>query len=97
MPHTSTAKKRLRQNKKLRLYNRNVKKQIKVQIKLLMETVTIGTPEQIKDELSKTEKRLDNAAAKNVIHRNLAARKKSQLARMVNGKLANPGDHKAAS
>ena len=90
MPHTSTAEKRLRQNKKLRMYNRNVKKQIKVQLKLLMETIKIGTPEQIKDELRKTEKKLDKAAAKHVVHANLAARKKSQLARMVNGKLAAP-------
>jgi len=45
-------------------------------------------PEQVQAELSKAVKKIDKAAAKRVIHPNTAARKKSQLARLMNARAA---------
>ena len=85
MPHTSSAKKRLRQTAKRRDHNRDIMKQIKVQIKGLLKLVKdqASTPEALGTQYKAAVRRLDKAAAKNVIHPNLAARKKSQLARLL--------------
>ena len=87
MPHTNTAKKRLRQNKKRRLLNRAVRKDIKTEIKAFLAAVD-GPVEELRKEYNLAAKRLDKAAAKRVIHPNLAARKKSQLARILHRKTA---------
>ena len=90
MPHTKSAKKSLRKDEKRRLRNRVTMRTLKKQIKSLLEVVKTGTVEQARAEYNKTAKRLDKAAAKRVIHPNLAARKKSQLQRKVNAKAAEP-------
>jgi small subunit ribosomal protein S20 len=90
MPHTKSAKKSLRQTEKRRLHNRAIKKTLKKQIKSFLEVVKTGTVEQVREEYNKTAKKLDKAAAKRVIHPNLAARKKSQLQQQVNAKAAQP-------
>jgi small subunit ribosomal protein S20 len=86
MPHIKSAKKRLRQNAKLRTHNRAVKKDVKLQVRAVLEAAKAGTLDTLKEEFRKASKKLDKAAAKNVIHRNQAARKKSQLARLLNAK-----------
>jgi small subunit ribosomal protein S20 len=88
MPHTKGAKKRLRQNEKRRLHNRAVKRAIKKQIKSLLEVIQSGPVDKMRTEYNVTAKKLDKAAAKRVIHANLAARKKSQLAQAINAKVA---------
>jgi small subunit ribosomal protein S20 len=90
MPHTKSAKKRLRQNEKRRLHNRAIKKALRKQIKGFLEVLKAGTLEQVRAEFDKTAKRLDKAAAKRIIHPNMAARKKSQLQLKVNAKAAQP-------
>ena len=90
MPHTKSAKKHQRQSEKRRLRNRATKKAIKKQIKSFLAVVKTGTVEQVREEYNKTAKQLDKAAAKRVIHPNLAARKKSQLQQQVNAKAAQP-------
>jgi small subunit ribosomal protein S20 len=77
MPHTKSAKKSLRKDEKRRLRNRAAKKAIRVQIKSFLGAVG-GDKAAIR--------KLDKAAAKRVIHPNTAARKKSQLARMLAAK-----------
>ena len=89
MPHTKSAKKRLRQNEKRRLHNRSIKKAIKTQIKRFLAAKD-GPVEELRKEYNLTAKKLDKAAAKRVIHPNLAARKKSQLARALHAKEAGP-------
>jgi small subunit ribosomal protein S20 len=86
MPHTQSAKKRLRQNEKRRLRNRAAKKGIKLQLRKFEETVKSGSPEQLQAEYNRAAQKLDKAAGKKVIHRNKAARKKAQLARMLKSK-----------
>jgi small subunit ribosomal protein S20 len=88
MPHTPSAKKRLRQYEKRRLRNRATKSSIKTQLKKVLEVAKEGTVEQLRQEYNVAAKRLDKAAAKRVVHPNLAARKKSQLARLLHAKEA---------
>jgi small subunit ribosomal protein S20 len=90
MPHTKSAKKSLRKSEKRRLHNRATMKTLKKQMKSLLEVVKTGTVEEARAEYNKTAKKLDKAAAKRVIHPNLAARKKSQLQRKINTKAATP-------
>jgi small subunit ribosomal protein S20 len=87
MPHTKSAKKHQRQSEKRRLRNRAVKKAIKTQIKRFEEALQ-GPVEELRKEYNLAAKKLDKAAAKRVIHPNLAARKKSQLARALHEKSA---------
>jgi small subunit ribosomal protein S20 len=90
MPHTSSAKKHQRQSEKRRLANRAVKKSIKTQIKRFdaADSTADVTVEALQAEFNLAAKKLDKAAAKRVIHPNLAARKKSQLARKLHAKTA---------
>jgi small subunit ribosomal protein S20 len=83
MPHTRNAEKRVRQNEKRRLRNRAAKKAIKTNIKSLLDAVKDGNPDAIKTEYRSAIRKLDKAAAKRVVHPNLAARKKSQLAKLI--------------
>lgn len=86
MPHTRSAKKQLRKIRKRRLHNRTVMKSVRTEIKNFLEVSTKGTLDEMKKELVVVVKKLDKAAAKRVVHPNLAARKKSQLAKMVHKK-----------
>jgi len=85
MPHTKSAKKHQRQSEKRRLRNRATKSTIKTHIKRFLAAVD-GPIEQLRKEYNLAAKKLDKAAAKRVIHRNLASRKKSQLARVLHQK-----------
>jgi small subunit ribosomal protein S20 len=85
MPHTRSAKKSLRKNEERRRHNRAIKRAIKEQIKKV-QTAATGPTEQLRAEFKLAAKKLDKAAAKRVVHPNLAARKKSQLARLVHAK-----------
>lgn len=85
MPHTRSAKKNQRKTEKRRLHNRAVKKALKTQVKRFLAAME-GTIEELKKEYNLAAKKLDKAAAKRVIHPNLAARKKSQLARKLHDK-----------
>jgi small subunit ribosomal protein S20 len=83
MPHTRSARKNLRKSEKRRLHNRAIKKALKTQIKKVLATAQTGTLDQLQVEYNLAAKKLDKAAAKRVVHPNLAARKKSQLARLL--------------
>jgi small subunit ribosomal protein S20 len=83
MPHTSSAKKAMRQDAKRRDRNKSVKKAIKTQLKKFTTVLEEGTAEQKQAEFVAAVKKLDKAAARRVIHPNAAARKKSQLAKKL--------------
>ena len=85
MPHTRSAKKNLRKSQKRRMANRATTSAVKTQIKRFLAALG-GPVEELKKEYNLAAKKLDKAAARRVIHPNLAARKKSQLARVVHGK-----------
>lgn len=87
MPHTASAKKRMRQTEKRRLYNRKYKKDVKEAIKSLDAASKTGTADA---EYKKAIRKLDKAAARGVIHPNKAARKKSQIDRARGAKKTVP-------
>ena len=89
MPHTRSAKKNMRKAEKRRIANKLAKKAIKKQIKTFLAAAA-GPIEELRNQYNLAAKKLDKAAAKRVIHPNLAARKKAQLARVVNKKTAAP-------
>ncbi len=83
MPNTASAKKRLRQNEKLRLHNRSIKSEMRSQIRRVHEAIQAGDTEKAQSEFRVATKRLDRAASKNLIHRNAAARTKSRLSKRI--------------
>ena len=96
MPHTRSAKNNLRKTQKRRMHNRAALRDIKDQIKKVLEVDETGTLDQLKKEYNLAAKKLDKAASRKVVHPNLASRKKSQLARLVNKK-AGAGKAPAAA
>jgi small subunit ribosomal protein S20 len=89
MPHTRSARKNARKNLKRKLHNRSVMKDVKLQLKEF-DAALQGPLDELKKQYNLAAKRLDKAAARRVIHPNLAARKKSQLARALHEKQAPP-------
>jgi len=80
-----SAKKRIRQNAKRRMRNRTHKSAVRTQIKRYSSLA--GQPSDVnavENELRLAQKKIDKLAAKGAIHKNSAARKKSQLARLFN-------------
>lgn len=85
MPHTKSAKKNLRKAEKRRLQNRVGKRVLKTYLKRFDAAVS-GTAEELQVAYNEVAARLDRAATKGLIHRNQAARKKSQLAHQLHAK-----------
>lgn len=88
MPNTPTAKKALRQNEKHRLLNRSQRSALRTAIKKV-RVAAAGTDAAAAEEaFRQVTKKLDQAAAKHLIHKNAAARTKSRLAKLVSKKPA---------
>ena len=83
MPNTISAKKRLRQNEKRRLHNRSIRTNMRGTIRQVRDAVESGDHGKAMEALQVAYKKLDQAAAKNLIHDNAAARTKSRLNAIV--------------
>ena len=83
MPNTASAKKRLRQNDKLRIRNKAAKSNMRTTIRAVRNAVKAGDAEAAQTQFRLACKKLDRAAAKNLIHKNAAARSKSRLSKLV--------------
>jgi small subunit ribosomal protein S20 len=83
MPNSASAKKRLRQDQDRRLRNRSAKASLRTQVKKLRKAIAAGDSEASATEFTKTVKKLDQAAAKGLLHANAAARTKSRLSKAV--------------
>ena len=83
MPNTASAKKRLRQNDKLRVKNRSIKSNMRSTIRAVREAAASGDAEAAQTQFRLACKKLDRAAAKNLIHKNAAARSKSRLSKLI--------------
>jgi small subunit ribosomal protein S20 len=83
MPTTKSAKKRLRQNEKRRLRNRAVKAALKTHVRKVHDAVAEKNFALADTEFRIAAKKLDQAAAKNVIHRNRSSRTKSRLQHLI--------------
>ena len=88
MAHSSSAKKRIRQNEKRRLRNRWRKSAVKESIRAFDDAVAAGKTDEAATQLKEVYKRLDKTAAKGTIHKKTVARKKSRLAKRLNGATA---------
>lgn len=83
MPNVASAKKRLRQNVVRRARNRTIKSALRTQIRKLRAAMAEGNMEQVELEFRASVKRIDQAAAKNIMHANAAARTKSRLSAAI--------------
>lgn len=81
MPQHKSAIKRVRQNEKRRQRNQSQRSKMKTLIKNAMETTD---KEEAEEAFKKASSYLDKMAAKDLIHQNFAARKKSKIAEHVN-------------
>ena len=75
--------KRNRQNEKRRLRNRAVRSEMNTRSKAALDAVDYEDDETAAETLRLAIKRIDKAAAKGVIHKNTAARRKSRLVREI--------------
>lgn len=83
MAHSKQATKRIRQNEKNRLSNKAKSSAMKTAIKHLMAAIEGGDMAKAAAMLPKVSALIDKAAKAAVIHKNNAARHKSQMARAV--------------
>jgi small subunit ribosomal protein S20 len=83
MPNIQSARKRLKQSLIHRDKNRSTKRAIHTECKKLIEAVKAGNVEQAEAELRTVSKKVDQAAARKIIHCNAAARTKSRLSMKV--------------
>ncbi len=83
MPQTRSAAKRLRQNKKRQDRNRAVKQMVKTHCRRVLKARQSGDMSLVDSEFRLAVKKIDQAAAKGVIHKNKAARLKSRLAERI--------------
>jgi small subunit ribosomal protein S20 len=83
MPNTKNAKKALRQSLVRRLRNRSHRTALRNVLKDAREAAIEGDREAAQSAFRLAAKRLDQAAAKNLIHKNTAARLKSRLSKLM--------------
>lgn len=83
MPNSASAKKRLRQSQDRRLHNRSIRSTVRTAIRKVRAAIDAGDVEASTAAFQVATKRLDQAAAKNILHANAAARTKSRLSKAI--------------
>ena len=84
MANIKSQEKRIRTNERARLRNQSVKSALRTAIRGFREAVEAGEKDKAGELLVATNRKLDKAATKGVIHKNQAANKKSALALALN-------------
>lgn len=84
MANIKSAMKRAKTNELARQRNKAVRTNLKTVVKQFHAAVEAGDVEKAQTAYRYAAKRLDQATAKHVIHKNAASRKKSELARALN-------------
>lgn len=84
MANIKSAIKRVKVTQTKTLRNQMVRSQVKTIVKKYESAVALGNAEDAKKLYSEATHELDKAAAKGIIHKNCAARKKSRLAVKLN-------------
>ena len=85
MPNIKQQEKRVRSASRQRLENLRYRSTIKTLQKRLQQAVADGNAEAAAAEHRELVRTIDRAAARGAVHKNTAARKKSQAARAVAG------------
>ncbi len=84
MPQRPAAKKSLRQNRKRRLRNKGVKSRLRTEQNKFDRMLERGDVEGAQTQLDLLTKLYHRAAARNLVHANLAARKQAQFQARLN-------------
>ena len=84
MANTKSAKKRIRQNEKRRIRNRDVMSRAKTHLKRARVAIDEGKAAESHEAVEKAVRELDRAVSKGVLHANNAARRKSRLLARLN-------------
>lgn len=82
MPQRRSGIKELRKNRKNQLRNLDRKTDLKKTIKSYKATVASEDKSEAEARLKDVYKKIDKAVKRNIFHKNTAARKKSQLAKL---------------
>jgi len=85
MPNIRQQKKRVRTAARERLENLHARSTVKTLTRRLREAVADGDAEKIAAEHAALVRCIDKVATSGALHRNAAARKKAQAARLVSG------------
>ena len=85
MPNIRQQEKRVRTAARERLQNLRYRSSVKTLTKRLRSAVEDGDGEKIAAEHRELVRTIDKAASKGALHRNTAARRKAQAARLVSG------------
>ncbi len=88
MANIRSAAKRARQSIKREERNRRIKSMLKTSVRRFEESLQAGDQEEARAKLHAAVRQIDKAAAKGIIHKNNAARKKSRLTRQLNNSAA---------
>ena len=83
MPHIKSAKKRVKVIATKTLRNKSINSELKTDVKKANLAIENGA-ENKAEAVRVAMKRIDKAAAKGILHKNTAARRKSALARKLN-------------
>ena len=83
MPNIKSAKKRVKVNAAKAEQNKAARSALKTEIKNANAAIESG--ENTVEAVKAAQKKIDKAAAKGLLHKNTAARKKSALAKKANG------------
>lgn len=85
MPNIKSAKKRVELSRISNEKNKEAKSALKTAIKKFDAAAAEGNREQADSAYQTAVKSIDKAVAKGILHKNNAARKKSSIARKMNG------------
>jgi small subunit ribosomal protein S20 len=85
MPNIKQQKKRVRTAAEERLGNLRYRSTVKTLTRRLRDALTEGDKERIAAEHMRLVRSIDRAAARGALHRNTAARRKAQAAKLVSG------------
>jgi len=88
MPHSKSAKKRLRQSKEKRVRNKAQKTKIHNLKKKFLSAIEREEEEEAREHLSNLTQQLHRAARKGIMHENKAARKQAQYEKKLNRMVA---------
>ena len=79
MANTSQARKRARQNDKVRAHNSSLRTMLRTALKKIVKAIQAGDKKVAKKQYDENVSLIDRIADKKIIHKNKAARHKSRL------------------
>ena len=84
MPNIKSAKKRVLVTKTKTLQNKIFRTQLKTDVKKYQAAIAAGDTALAQETYKAAVKKIDQAAARGIVHKNAAARKKSQFTKALN-------------